>query len=123
MKKLIIDDPKFCGECPCCRVETGFWGDISRAVCQARSDMDIRPYMDGECGTPSKCPLEDCDDCPSKMSEDDETRLRILRQQFTANEDHRRNGLITDAEYLDTLNRVGMEIVALEEKYGLYEEL
>lgn len=58
-----------------------------------------------------------------KMSKDDADRIRYLRQQYTANENARIAGMISDAEYHETLNRIGMEIVMLEEKYGLYEEL
>lgn len=58
-----------------------------------------------------------------KMSKDDADRIRYLRQQYTANENARIANMIDDKEYHETLNRIGMEIVMLEEKYGLYEEL
>lgn len=58
-----------------------------------------------------------------KMTKDDADRIRYLRQQYTANENARVAGMIEDKEYHETLNRIGMEIVMLEEKYGLYEEL
>lgn len=58
-----------------------------------------------------------------KISKDDADRIRYLRQQYTANENAHIAGMISDDEYHNTLNRVGMEIVMLEEKYGLYEEL
>lgn len=57
-----------------------------------------------------------------KMSKDDADRIRYLRQQYTANENARMSGMISEEEYHETLNRVGMEIVMLEEKYGLYYE-
>lgn len=58
-----------------------------------------------------------------KISKDDADRIRYLRQQYTANENARIANMIDDKEYHETLNRIGMEIVMLEEKYGLYEEL
>lgn len=58
-----------------------------------------------------------------KMTHEDAECIRFLRQQYTANENARIAGMISDDEYHETLNRVGMEIVMLEEKYGLYEEL
>ena len=58
-----------------------------------------------------------------KMSKEDADRIRILRQQYNANENAKLAGMIRDREYQDALNRIGMEIVMLEEKYGLYEEL
>ena len=54
------------------------------------------------------------------MTKEDADRIRILRQQYTANENARIAGMISDEEYHDSLNRIGMEIVMLEEKYGLY---
>lgn len=58
-----------------------------------------------------------------KMTKEDADRIRILRQQYNANENAKLAGMIRDREYQDALNRIGMEIVMLEEKYGLYEEL
>ena len=58
-----------------------------------------------------------------KMSKEDTDRIRILRQQYNANENAKLAGMIQDKEYQEALNRIGMEIVMLEEKYGLYEEL
>lgn len=58
-----------------------------------------------------------------KMSKEDADRIRILRQQYNANENAKLAGMIQDKEYQDALNRIGMEIVMLEEKYGLYEKL
>ena len=58
-----------------------------------------------------------------KMSKEDADRIRILRQQYNANENAKLAGMIQDREYQEALNRIGMEIVMLEEKYGLYEEL
>lgn len=58
-----------------------------------------------------------------KMTKEDADRIRILRQQYNANENAKLAGMIQDKEYQDALNRIGMEIVMLEEKYGLYEEL
>ena len=58
-----------------------------------------------------------------RMSKEDADRIRILRQQYNANENAKLAGMIRDKEYQDALNRIGMEIVMLEEKYGLYEEL
>lgn len=58
-----------------------------------------------------------------RMSKEDADRIRILRQQYNANENAKLAGMIQDKEYQDALNRIGMEIVMLEEKYGLYEEL
>ena len=58
-----------------------------------------------------------------RMSKEDADRIRILRQQYNANENAKLAGMIRDREYQDALNRIGMEIVMLEEKYGLYEEL
>ena len=58
-----------------------------------------------------------------KMSKEDADRIRILRQQYNANENAKLAGIIQDKEYQEALNRIGMEIVMLEEKYGLYEEL
>ena len=55
-----------------------------------------------------------------KMTREDADRIRILRQQYTANENARIAGMISDEEYHESLNRIGMEIVMLEEKYGLY---
>ena len=58
-----------------------------------------------------------------KMTKEDADRIRILRQQYNANENAKLAGMILDKEYQEALNRIGMEIVMLEEKYGLYEEL
>ena len=58
-----------------------------------------------------------------KMTKEDADRIRILRQQYNANENAKLAGMIRDREYQEALNRIGMEIVMLEEKYGLYEEL
>lgn len=58
-----------------------------------------------------------------KMSKEDADRIRIIRQQYNANENAKLAGMIQDKEYQEALNRIGMEIVMLEEKYGLYEEL
>ena len=58
-----------------------------------------------------------------KMTKEDADRIRILRQQYNANENAKLAGMIRDNEYQEALNRIGMEIVMLEEKYGLYEEL
>ena len=58
-----------------------------------------------------------------KMTKEDADRIHILRQQYNANENAKLSGMIQDKEYQDALNRIGMEIVMLEEKYGLYEEL
>ena len=58
-----------------------------------------------------------------KMTKEDADRIRILRQQYNANENAKLAGMIQDKEYQDALNRIGMEIIMLEEKYGLYEEL
>ena len=58
-----------------------------------------------------------------KMTKEDADRIRILRQQYNANENAKLAGMIQEKEYQDALNRIGMEIVMLEEKYGLYEEL
>jgi len=58
-----------------------------------------------------------------KMAKEDADRIRILRQQYNANENAKLAGMIQDKEYQEALNRIGMEIVMLEEKYGLYEEL
>lgn len=58
-----------------------------------------------------------------KMTKEDADRIRILRQQYNANENAKLAGMIKDKEYQEALNRIGMEIVMLEEKYGLYEEL
>jgi hypothetical protein len=57
------------------------------------------------------------------MTKEDADRIGILRQQYNANENAKLAGMIQDKEYQDALNRIGMEIVMLEEKYGLYEEL
>ncbi len=57
------------------------------------------------------------------MSSEDAVRIRFLRQQYEANENAYRSGIISGKEYQETLNRVGMEIVMLEEKYGLYTEV
>ena len=58
-----------------------------------------------------------------RMTKEDADRIRILRQQYNANENAKLAGMIRDKEYQEALNRIGMEIVMLEEKYGLYEEL
>ena len=58
-----------------------------------------------------------------KMTKEDADRIRILRQQYNANAQEKLAGMNQDQEYQDALNRIGMEIVMLEEKYGLYEEL
>lgn len=58
-----------------------------------------------------------------KMTKEDADRIRILRQQYNANENAKLAGMIQDKEYQEALNRIGMEIIMLEEKYGLYEEL
>ena len=58
-----------------------------------------------------------------KMRSEDAVRIRLLRQQYEANENAYRSGIISGKEYQETLNRVGMEIVMLEEKYGLYTEV
>ena len=58
-----------------------------------------------------------------KMTKEDADRIRILRQQYNANENAKLAGMIQEKEYQEALNRIGMEIVMLEEKYGLYEEL
>lgn len=58
-----------------------------------------------------------------KMRSEDAVRIRLLRQQYEANENAYRYGIISGKEYQETLNHVGMEIVMLEEKYGLYTEV
>lgn len=57
------------------------------------------------------------------INDADAIRIRFLRQQYEANERAFRLGQISEDEYNQTLNLVGMKIVMLEEKYGLYEEL
>lgn len=57
------------------------------------------------------------------ISDADAVRLCFLRQQYEANERAFKLGQISEDEYHRTLNLVGMKIVMLEEKYGLYEEL
>lgn len=64
----------------------------------------------------------ECDVKKVKMDKDDAVKIRLLRQQYNANENARIAGMISEKEYQETLNRVGMEIVMLEEKYGLYDE-
>lgn len=58
-----------------------------------------------------------------KISNEDAIKIRLLRQQYEANERAFKLGQISEDEYQQTLNLVGMKIVMLEEKYGLYEEL
>lgn len=57
-----------------------------------------------------------------KISKEDAVKLRLLRQQYTANENARLYGMINENEYQNSLNKIGIEIVMLEEKYGLYEQ-
>ena len=58
-----------------------------------------------------------------QISNEDAVKIRLLRQQYEANERAFKLGQIPEDEYNQTLNLVGMKIVMLEEKYGLYEEL
>ena len=58
-----------------------------------------------------------------QISNEDAIKIRLLRQQYAANERAFKLGQISEDEYQQTLNLVGMKIVMLEEKYGLYEEL
>jgi hypothetical protein len=58
-----------------------------------------------------------------QISNEDAIKIRLLRQQYAANEHAHLTGQISEDEYQQTLNLVGMKIVMLEEKYGLYEEL
>jgi len=57
------------------------------------------------------------------MSREDEMLYRSLRQMYNANESAFALGKIGSKEYEQNLNTIGMQIVYLEEKYGLYEEL
>ena len=58
-----------------------------------------------------------------QISNEDSIKIRLLRQQYEANERAFKLGQISEDEYNQTLDLVGMKIVMLEEKYGLYEEL
>ena len=61
-----------------------------------------------------------------KMAKDptqqDELKLRLLRQQITANETQKILGQITDDEYRSNIGRCLDELKALEEKYGISDE-
>lgn len=57
------------------------------------------------------------------MSKEDEMLYRRLRAMYNANESAFALGKIGSKEYQQNLNTIGMQIVYLEEKYGLYEEL
>lgn len=61
-----------------------------------------------------------------KMAKDptqqDELKLRLLRQQITANETQKILGQITDDEYRANIDRCLDELKALEEKYGISDE-
>lgn len=57
------------------------------------------------------------------MSREDEMLYRSLRTMYNANESAFALGKIGSKEYEQNLNTIGMQIVYLEEKYGLYEEL
>jgi hypothetical protein len=57
------------------------------------------------------------------MSKEDEMLYRSLRAMYNANESAFALGKIGSKEYEQNLNTIGMQIVYLEEKYGLYEEL
>lgn len=58
-----------------------------------------------------------------QISNEDAIKIRLLRQQYAANEHAYKTGQISEDEYNQTLNLVGMQIVMLEEKYGLYTEV
>ena len=74
-----------------------------------------------DAGRPSD--LHHADHGGIRMNNEDDIKIRLLRQQYETNESLFRTGQISEKEYQETLNFVGMKIVMLEEKYGLYEEL
>lgn len=55
-------------------------------------------------------------------TQQDELKLRLLRQQITANETQKILGQITDDEYQENIDRCLGELKALEEKYGISDE-
>ena len=55
-------------------------------------------------------------------TQQDELKLRLLRQQITANETQKILGQITDDEYQANIDRCLDELKALEEKYGISDE-
>lgn len=55
-------------------------------------------------------------------TQQDELKLRLLRQQITANETQKILGQITDDEYQANIGRCLGELKALEEKYGISDE-
>lgn len=57
MEAILSLDVTYCGDCPCCRTEETFWGDIGEARCQV-NDKDVLVYLDGVSGFPSFCQLK-----------------------------------------------------------------
>ena len=61
-----------------------------------------------------------------KMAKDptqqDELKLRLLKQQIAASETHRILGQITEQEYLMNMERCENELRKLEEKYGMSDK-
>lgn len=55
-------------------------------------------------------------------TQQDELKLRLLRQQITANETQKILRQITDDEYQANIDRCLYELKALEEKYGISDE-
>lgn len=59
---------------------------------------------------------------PKEPTQQDELKLRLLRQQITANETQKILNQITDQEYRENLERCAKELEELEAKYGISHE-
>ena len=59
---------------------------------------------------------------PKEPTQQDELKLRLLRQQITANETQKILNQITDQEYRENLERCAKELEELEAKYDISNE-
>lgn len=57
-----------------------------------------------------------------KMTESDQIQLRLLREEFTALDSMRTHILQEIAEWTENYDRMAKAVIALEEKYGIYDK-
>ena len=55
--KILLLDVDSCYFCPCSSAEVGWFGNITRSVCQVKGEENT-VYMDGVSGRPKWCPLK-----------------------------------------------------------------
>ncbi len=59
---------------------------------------------------------------PKDPSQQDELKIRLLRQQIAANETQKILNQITEREYRENLERCTREVEELEAKYGISDQ-